>query len=102
MAAGLADDLASPALLAPDKPILIAPAMNFRMWEHAATRANLALLEKRGVRRVGPNAGALAEGETGMGRMAQPLEIVAAREQMLGVGGLLNGRPAPGTSGPTP
>jgi len=101
MAAGLADDLASTALLATDKPILIAPAMNFRMWEHAATRANLALLEKRGVRRVGPNAGGLAEGETGMGRMAEPLEIVAAVEQMLGAGGILKGRRALVTSGPT-
>src|SRR5258707_7658920 len=66
MAAGLADDLASTALLATDKPILVAPAINFRMWEHAATRANLALLEKRGVRRVGSHAGGLAEGETGI------------------------------------
>jgi len=101
MAAGLADDLASTALLATDKPILIAPAMNFRMWEHAATRANVALLEQRGVRRVGPNGGALAEGETGMGRMAEPLEVVAAVEQMLGAGGILKGRRALVTSGPT-
>jgi phosphopantothenoylcysteine decarboxylase/phosphopantothenate--cysteine ligase len=101
MATGLADDLASTALLATDKPILIAPAMNFRMWEHAATRANLAVLEQRGVRRLGPNAGGLAEGETGMGRMAEPLEIVAAVEQMLGAGGLLKGRRALVTSGPT-
>jgi len=101
MAAGLADDLASTALLATDKPILVAPAMNFRMWEHAATRANLALLEKRGVRRVGPAAGALAEGEIGMGRMAEPPEIVAAVEQLLGAGGILKGRRALVTSGPT-
>jgi phosphopantothenoylcysteine decarboxylase/phosphopantothenate--cysteine ligase len=101
MAVGLADDLASTALLATDKPILIAPAMNFRMWEHAATRANVALLEQRGVRRIGPNAGGLAEGETGMGRMAEPLEIVAAVEQMLGAGGILKGRRALVTSGPT-
>jgi phosphopantothenoylcysteine decarboxylase/phosphopantothenate--cysteine ligase len=101
MAAGLADDLASTALLATDKPILVAPAMNFRMWEHAATRANLALVEQRGVRRVGPNAGGLAEGETGIGRMAEPLEIVAAVEQMLGAGGALKGRRALVTSGPT-
>jgi phosphopantothenoylcysteine decarboxylase/phosphopantothenate--cysteine ligase len=101
MAAGLADDLASTALLATDKPILVAPAMNFRMWQHAATRANLALVEQRGVRRIGPSAGALAEGETGMGRMAEPLEIVAAVEQMLGAGTLLKGRRALVTSGPT-
>src|SRR5579863_3660100 len=56
MAGGLADDLASTALLATDRPILIAPAMNFRMWEHPATQANLATLEQRGVKRIGPNA----------------------------------------------
>ncbi len=100
MAAGLADDLASTALVATDKPILIAPAMNTRMWRNAATAANLALLESRGIARIGPNAGPLAEGETGPGRMAEPLEIVAAVEQMLG-GGALKGRRALVTSGPT-
>jgi phosphopantothenoylcysteine decarboxylase / phosphopantothenate---cysteine ligase len=100
MAAGLADDLASTILLAADKPILIAPAMNTRMWLHAATIANLALLEHRGVERIGPNAGPLAERESGPGRMAEPLEIVAAVEQRLG-GGVLNGRRAIVTSGPT-
>src|SRR5579885_1840962 len=77
MAAGIADDLAATALLATNRPILVAPAMNTRMWENAATRENLARLEARGVRRVGPAAGPLAEGETGLGRMAEPLEIVA-------------------------
>ncbi len=100
MAAGLADDLASTILLAADKPILIAPAMNTRMWLHAATIANLALLERRGVERIGPNAGPLAEHESGPGRMAEPLEIVAAVEQCLG-GGALSGRRAIVTSGPT-
>jgi phosphopantothenoylcysteine decarboxylase/phosphopantothenate--cysteine ligase len=100
MAAGLADDLAATALVATDKPILVAPAMNHRMWAHAATQANLARLAARGVARVGPNAGPLAEGETGMGRMAEPLEIVAAVEQLLG-GGALKGRRALVTSGPT-
>ena len=100
MAAGLADDLASTALLATDKPILIAPAMNTRMWANAATRANLAVLESRGVARIGPNPGPLAEGESGPGRMAEPLEIAAAVEQMLG-GGALKGRRALVTSGPT-
>ncbi len=100
MAAGLADDLASTILLAADKPILIAPAMNTRMWLHAATIANLALLERRGVERIGPNAGPLAERESGPGRMAEPLEIVAAVEQRLG-GGVLSGRRAIVTSGPT-
>jgi phosphopantothenoylcysteine decarboxylase / phosphopantothenate---cysteine ligase len=101
MATGLADDLASTALLATDRLVLVAPAMNTRMWQHAATRDNLALLEQRGVHRVGPNAGALAEGETGMGRMAEPLEIVAAVEALLGAGGVLKGRRAIVTSGPT-
>jgi phosphopantothenoylcysteine decarboxylase/phosphopantothenate--cysteine ligase len=70
MAAGLADDLASATLLATDKPVLVAPAMNVMMWHHPATQANIALLEARGIRRIGPNAGALADGETGMGRVA--------------------------------
>jgi phosphopantothenoylcysteine decarboxylase / phosphopantothenate---cysteine ligase len=100
MAAGLADDLASTALLATDKAILIAPAMNTRMWRNAATQANVAVLEQRGVQRVGPNSGPLAEGETGAGRMAEPLEIVAAVQQLLG-GGALKGRRAIVTSGPT-
>ena len=64
MAGGLADDLASTALLATDKPVLIAPAMNFRMWEHQATQANLALLDERGVKRIGPKAGPLAAMKT--------------------------------------
>ncbi|HUH84165.1 MAG TPA: bifunctional phosphopantothenoylcysteine decarboxylase/phosphopantothenate--cysteine ligase CoaBC [Stellaceae bacterium] len=100
MAAGLADDLAATALLAADKPILIAPAMNSRMWANAATEANLAQLAERGVARIGPNPGPLAEGESGMGRMAEPLEIVAAVEALLG-GGVLAGRRALVTSGPT-
>lgn len=101
MAGGLADDLASTALLATDKPILVAPAMNFRMWEHAATQANLAIIEQRGVTRVGPNAGMLAENESGMGRMAEPLEIVAAIEKIFRAGASLAGRRALVTSGPT-
>ena len=78
MAAGMADDLAATVLLATDKPVLVAPAMNVRMWEHPATRANMALLESRGVRRVGPNDGAMACGEFGPGRMAEPMEILDA------------------------
>jgi phosphopantothenoylcysteine decarboxylase / phosphopantothenate---cysteine ligase len=101
LAAGLADDLAATTLLATNKPILIAPAMNTRMWQNAATRANLALVEARGVHRVGPNPGPLAEGETGMGRMAEPLEIVAAVEQLVAAGNALKGRRALVTSGPT-
>jgi phosphopantothenoylcysteine decarboxylase / phosphopantothenate---cysteine ligase len=101
MAAGLADDLASTALLATDKPVLVAPAMNFRMWGHAATRANVAVLEERGIHRIGPNAGALAEGESGVGRMAEPLEIVAAVARLFEPGVTLKGRRAIVTSGPT-
>src|SRR5205807_7242052 len=85
MAGGHADDLASTVLLATDRPVLIAPAMNPRMWEHAATRRNFALLAADGIACVGPSAGAMAErGEHGVGRMAEPLEIVAAIEQLLG------------------
>lgn len=101
MAGGLADDLASTALLATDKPILVAPAMNFRMWEHRATQENLATLAKRGVHRIGPNAGPLAENESGMGRMAEPLEIVAAIEKIFVADAVLGGRRALITSGPT-
>src|SRR5580658_8500337 len=83
MAAGLAGDLATATLLASDKPVLIAPAMNAMMWAHPATQANLATLAARGVRQVGPNSGDLACGEVGSGRMAEPLEIVAAIENCL-------------------
>jgi len=101
MAQGIADDLASTVLLATDKAVLVAPAMNHRMWEHAATRANMATLEARGVVRIGPNAGALAEDEVGIGRMAEPMEIVEAIEGYFGVEAPLAGRRALVTSGPT-
>src|SRR3546814_7467031 len=80
MAHGLCGDLASTLLLATDTDVLVAPAMNVRMWEHPATRANLATLAARGIRVVGPNEGAMACGEYGYGRMAEPLEIAAAAE----------------------
>jgi phosphopantothenoylcysteine decarboxylase/phosphopantothenate--cysteine ligase len=101
MAAGMADDLAATTLLASDKPVLIAPAMNALMWAHPATQANLATLAARGVRRVGPNAGDLACGEVGSGRMAEPMEIVAAIERCLADDRRLAGRRALVTSGPT-
>src|SRR5690242_9615646 len=107
MAAGLADDLATTALLATDKPVLVAPAMNVRMWDHPATRDNLALLQRRGVRVVGPNPGEMACGEFGPGRMSEPLEIVAAVEayfaevDRFGTGGPLKDRHIIVTSGPT-
>jgi phosphopantothenoylcysteine decarboxylase/phosphopantothenate--cysteine ligase len=104
-AGGLANDLASNALLATDKKVLMAPAMNPRMWLHAATQRNVALLKGDGVLLVGPNEGSMAErGETGPGRMAEPLEIVAAIEQALGgtaAGATLKGRHVLVTSGPT-
>jgi phosphopantothenoylcysteine decarboxylase/phosphopantothenate--cysteine ligase len=103
MAAGLADDLATATLLAADKPILIAPAMNSRMWAHAATQRNLAILKGDGVHVVGPNVGEMAEkGEAGAGRMAEPLEIVAAAEALLAPAKRpLKGRRILVTSGPT-
>jgi phosphopantothenoylcysteine decarboxylase / phosphopantothenate---cysteine ligase len=102
MATGQADDLASTVLLATRLPILIAPAMNPAMWAHPATRRNLATLEGDGVHVVGPNSGAMAEPETGAGRMAEPLEIVAAAQALLArENGPLSGRHVIVTSGPT-
>ena len=105
MAGGHADDLASTVLLATDRPILVAPAMNPRMWEHPATRRNLARLAGDGVAVVGPNAGEMAEaGEAGIGRMAEPLEIAAAALPLLGKDDRdkpLAGRRMIVTSGPT-
>src|SRR5215472_12939175 len=102
MAGGHADDLATAVLLATDQPVLLAPAMNPRMWEHAATRRNLAQLVVDGVRLVGPNAGEMAErGEAGLGRMAEPLEIAAAAESILRRGAALAGKRVIVTSGPT-
>jgi phosphopantothenoylcysteine decarboxylase / phosphopantothenate---cysteine ligase len=101
MATGLADDLATTALLAADKPVLIAPAMNAMMWVHPATRANVATLERHGVTRVGPGSGELACGEVGAGRMAEPAEILAAIERALARDGGLAGKRALVTSGPT-
>jgi phosphopantothenoylcysteine decarboxylase/phosphopantothenate--cysteine ligase len=101
LAQGLAGDLASAVLLATDKPVLMAPAMNPAMWGHLATRRNHAQLLADGVRFVGPNRGEMAEsGETGEGRMAEPLEIVAAISAAFG-GGPLAGKHVLVTSGPT-
>jgi phosphopantothenoylcysteine decarboxylase/phosphopantothenate--cysteine ligase len=101
MAAGLADDLASTVLLATDKPVLAAPAMNVRMWTHAATVANVETLRRRGVAFVGPNDGVMACNEFGPGRMAEPAEIMAAIEDLLAVDRPLAGKRALVTSGPT-
>ena len=101
MAGGMADDLAATVLLATDKPVLAAPAMNVRMWTHAATIANVETLKARGVVFVGPNDGAMACNEHGPGRMSEPAEIVAAIESTLGAGRPLTGKRALVTSGPT-
>ena len=104
MAAGMADDLATTLLLATDKPVLVAPAMNVRMWGHAATLANMATLAARGVVTVGPNQGAMACNEYGFGRLAEPPEIMAAIEAFLAPPlerEMLAGRHALVTSGPT-
>jgi phosphopantothenoylcysteine decarboxylase/phosphopantothenate--cysteine ligase len=101
MAAGIADDLASTALLATDTQILLAPAMNVVMWQHPATQNNLSTLLDRGVRTVGPAAGDLACGEIGAGRMSEPAEILAAILAFFSVERPLEGRRAVVTSGPT-
>jgi phosphopantothenoylcysteine decarboxylase/phosphopantothenate--cysteine ligase len=101
MAAGIADDLATTALLATDKPILAAPAMNVRMWEHPATQANLATLRGRGLLTVGPDEGDMACGEWGFGRMAEPDAILQAIEAYFAPRGRLAGVRALVTSGPT-
>ncbi|MEO9213733.1 MAG: bifunctional phosphopantothenoylcysteine decarboxylase/phosphopantothenate--cysteine ligase CoaBC [Caulobacteraceae bacterium] len=102
-AAGIADDLASTALLATDKPVLMAPAMNVRMWEHPATRRNLATLMGDGVAMIGPDEGAMACGEFGAGRMAEPRAILDAIVAALAraPGGPLAGRHILVTAGPT-
>jgi phosphopantothenoylcysteine decarboxylase/phosphopantothenate--cysteine ligase len=101
MAAGICNDLASTVLLATDKPVLVAPAMNVRMWLHAATQANMATLLGRGVVKVGPNEGAMACNEFGPGRMSEPAEILTAIENILAPEQTLSGRHVIVTSGPT-
>lgn len=108
MAGGRADDLASAVLLATDKPVLAAPAMNPRMWMHPATRRNHALLQADGIHFVGPEAGEMAEsGEAGVGRMAEPMTILAAIQSLVGstqqrrASLPLQGRHILVTSGPT-
>ncbi|WP_349680438.1 bifunctional phosphopantothenoylcysteine decarboxylase/phosphopantothenate--cysteine ligase CoaBC [Hyphomonas sp. UBA4508] len=104
MSTGQAGDLATTALLATNKPVMVVPAMNVEMWNHAATQANIATLEGRGVMCVGPAAGDLACGETGSGRLAEPAEIIAAVVDFLEgqpVSKPLSGKKAVVTSGPT-
>jgi phosphopantothenoylcysteine decarboxylase/phosphopantothenate--cysteine ligase len=102
IAGGHADDLATAVLLATDKPVLIAPAMNPHMWAAKSTQRNLAQLLADGVRVIGPNPGEMAEhGEAGIGRMAEPLEIAATAETLLRKTGPLTGKRVLVTSGPT-
>lgn len=104
MASGQAGDLATTALLATNKPVMIAPAMNVEMWNHPATQANIATLEGRGVLRVGPSSGDLACGEFGSGRLAEPAEIIASVVDFLEQQDApkpLAGKKAVVTSGPT-
>jgi phosphopantothenoylcysteine decarboxylase / phosphopantothenate---cysteine ligase len=102
MATGRADDLAGAILLATDKPVLLAPAMNPQMWAAKATQRNLGQLRADGVHFVGPNSGEMAErGEAGTGRMAEPLEIAAAAAAIIHGGGALAGKRVVVTSGPT-
>ena len=100
MANGLANDLASTLLLATDTPVMVAPAMNVRMWDHPATQRNVAQLKSDGVSFVGPNEGGMACGEFGPGRMAEPMEIIAAVEAAF-ADGPLKGKRILVTSGPT-
>ncbi|MFM1975979.1 MAG: hypothetical protein RL145_825, partial [Pseudomonadota bacterium] len=104
VANGLANDLASTALLATDKPVLMAPAMNVRMWEHPAVQRNLATLRGDGVHFIGPDEGAMACGEYGLGRMAEPEAIAAAVEaywHTTSADKPLKGKRAIVTAGPT-
>lgn len=100
MAGGHANDLATTLLMATDTPVLLAPSMNVRMWEHPAMQRNLGTLQGDGVQVVGPNKGDMACGEYGPGRMAEPMEIIAAVDQFLAAGPLA-GRRVLVTSGPT-
>lgn len=104
MANGLASDLASTTLLATDKPVLVAPAMNVRMWQHPATTRNLAALKADGISVIGPDEGDMACGEFGPGRMSEPTAILAAVQEQLQISAVeqdLQGRKAVVTAGPT-
>ncbi|MDG2535742.1 bifunctional phosphopantothenoylcysteine decarboxylase/phosphopantothenate--cysteine ligase CoaBC [Sphingomonas sp. HITSZ_GF] len=101
MAAGIADDLATTLLLATDKPVLAAPAMNVRMWQHAATRRNVATLRGDGVTVLEPDEGPMACGEYGPGRLPEPEAILAAIQRHFGAAGKLTGKHILVTAGPT-
>ena len=101
MAAGMANDLATTALLATDKPVVVAPAMNPMMWSHPATQSNIATLKTRGVSFIGPNAGDMACGEEGAGRLSEPDEIVTQVLDHLRASQSLSGKKVLITAGPT-
>ena len=101
LAHGLADNVLTQLALAYRGPFLVAPAMNVRMWEHPATQANLALLRERGVDVIGPEAGELAEGESGLGRMSEPEAIYARIRELLGETDALAGKTVLVTAGGT-
>src|SRR5262245_2552948 len=101
LAHGLADNVLTQLALAYRGPILVAPAMNLRMWEHAATQANGAALRERGVKLIGPEAGELAEGESGLGRMSEPDAIFARSRELLGETDTLAGKTVLVTAGGT-
>ncbi len=107
MRTGIADDLATTALLATDKPVYVAPSMNVRMWEHAATQENIAVLQERGVKIIGPKEGDMACGEYGMGRLSEPAVIAEEIQDFFKLAGQnsqnksLIGKKAVVTSGPT-
>ena len=101
MRIGICDDLASTVVLATDKPVIVVPAMNVRMWDHAATKENIITLKDRNIRFIGPNEGKMACGEYGLGRMSEPLEIVSAIQSILKPNRPLLGKTALVTAGPT-
>ena len=101
MRAGISDDLASTVVLATDKPIIVAPAMNVRMWDKVATQENISVLKDRGIQFVGPNDGEMACGEYGLGRMSEPSEIINAIQLVLRPNRPLRGKTALVTAGPT-
>ena len=101
MRIGICDDLASTVVLATNKPVIVAPAMNVRMWDHAATKENIITLKNRNIRFIGPNKGKMACGEYGVGRMSEPLEIVSVIQSILKPNRPLLGKTALVTAGPT-
>ena len=101
MRSGISDDLASTVVLATDKPVLVAPSMNIRMWDHTATRENLSVLKDRNIKFIGPSEGEMACGEYGLGRMSEPLAIVDVIKSILDPNRPLDGKTALVTAGPT-